>query len=155
MELPNEGPLGFLLGEWVGEGGGGSGEGTGGFTFAPDVQGKVIVRTNYAEYPATAERSAFRHDDLMVIYIDPPTEQLRAMYFDSEGHVIAYAVEQSRDPETVRFIGDAQPGSPRYRLTYTATGPDTLDLTFEIAPPGQPEAFATYISASAQRRSAL
>jgi hypothetical protein len=153
MEIPAESALHFLLGEWIGEGGGGPGEGSGAFRFAPDLQGKVLVRTNYAEYPATAERPAFRHDDLMVVHTDPLTDRLRAMFFDSEGHVIAYTVEESRDPLIVRFISDAIPGSPRYQLTYTTTGPDTLDLTFAIAPPDAPETFAIYISASARRRS--
>jgi len=36
-------------------------------------------------------------------------------------------------------------------LTYTATGPDTLGFTFEIAPPGPPPTFARYIEARAHR----
>ncbi len=152
MRLSADSPLHFLLGEWIGEGEGAPGEGSGGFTFAPDLQGKVLVRTNYAEYPATAERPAFRHDDLMIVYADPQGTGSRAMYFDSEGHVIAYAVEESREPLKVLFVSDAISGTPRYRLTYTATGPDSLDLTFEVAPPGEPEAFATYITARARRK---
>src|SRR5512144_232363 len=46
-------PLRFLLGEWQGEGGAKPGEASGGFTFAPGLQGRVILRTNVADYPAT------------------------------------------------------------------------------------------------------
>ena len=58
--------LQFLVGEWVavetpaGE--------SGSFTFKPDVQGHVMVRTNEANYAATADRAASRHEDLLVIY---------------------------------------------------------------------------------------
>ena len=64
------GPLDFLLGDWVAEGGGAPGQGTGGFSFAPDLQRAIVVRKSYAEYPATKDRPTYRHDDLMVIYKD-------------------------------------------------------------------------------------
>jgi hypothetical protein len=42
---------------------------------------------------------------------------MRAIYFDSEGHVIHYSVKVS-SPNTVTFESDpAQPG-PKYRLVY-------------------------------------
>ena len=55
--------LRFLIGEWEGTGGGGPGSGKGTFSFALDLQDKAIVRRNQAEYPATADRPAVRHDD--------------------------------------------------------------------------------------------
>src|SRR6266404_7028366 len=61
-------PLQFLIGEW--EGIGDQAGATGGFTFAPGVQDRVIVRTNYSNTPAIGGKPASRHDDLMVIYID-------------------------------------------------------------------------------------
>src|SRR5262249_34687084 len=77
-------PLRFLLGNWqaidppAGE--------SGSFSFAASVQGRIIVRTNEANYAATAERPASRHEDLLVIYGE--NGSLKADYFDSEGHVI-------------------------------------------------------------------
>ena len=38
--------LQFLVGEWSGEGGGGPGEGSGTFSFATELQGKILVRKN-------------------------------------------------------------------------------------------------------------
>ena len=35
--------LEFLLGNWVAEGGGAPGQGTGGFSFAPDLQGTILL----------------------------------------------------------------------------------------------------------------
>src|ERR1700730_7059223 len=84
--------LQFLIGEWEGVGGGGPGAGKGVFSFAFDLQNKVIVRKNHADYPSTASRPAVRHDDLIVIYLDPVSNQILANYFDSEGQQINYKV---------------------------------------------------------------
>jgi hypothetical protein len=142
----------FLLGEWVGSGSGDPGQGSGGFTLKPDLQGKVLVRTNYAEYPPAKDRPAYRHDDLMVIYDQTPSDQAYAMYFDSEGHVIRYEVQVNPSSKTAIFLSGADPGSPRYRLTYSAAASDTLSIKFEIAPPDHPEEFKTYIQATAKRK---
>lgn len=86
------GDLQFLIGEWEGIGAGDPGSGKGVFSFALDLQNKVIVRKNYAEYPPTAGRPAVRHDDLIVIYLDRASNQFLANYFDSEGQQISYKV---------------------------------------------------------------
>lgn len=141
----------FLLGEWTGKGAGEPGQGAGGFSFSLDLQGQVLVRRNHAEYPATKERPAFSHDDLMVIYQEPqkPTQ---AIYFDNERHVIHYTVEFSKDEKVVTFVSDLVPGTPRYRLSYTRTANNTVVIRFEIAPPGNPESFSPYIEATAYRK---
>jgi len=144
------GPLRFLVGEWTGEGGGEPGEGTGGFSFLPDLGGKVLIRKNRAEYPATPERPAYAHDDLMIVYREPSGDALRAIYFDSEAHVIRYAVEAD-DAGGVRFVSDEASPGPRFRLSYAPAGADAVALRFEIAPPGG-AGFATYIEATARRR---
>ena len=146
--------LNFLLGDWVAEGGGGPGQGTGGFSFAPDLQGTIVIRKNYAEYPATKDKAAYRHDDLMVVYKDPSNKQLRATFFDNEGHVINYGVHSGADGNTIEFLSDLATSSPRYRLSYQKTGADTLKLRFEIAPAATPDLFKTYIEASARRKAA-
>ena len=139
--------LQFLVGDW--EGIGDQGGATGGFTFSARVQDQVIVRTNYSDTPATADKSASRHDDLMVIHVDAGL--VKADYFDSEGHVIRYVVEGR--PGVVVFLSDIKPAEPRYRLTYRQAPATTLLGTFEIAPPGRPDAFAPYLSWSARRPS--
>lgn len=138
-----------LLGHWVGEGKGLPGEGTGGFTFEAGLQGKVVLRKSFAEYPKTAERPAFRHDDLTVVYQENGQGPLRADYYDNEGHVIRYTV--TVEGKTIRFLGDVNPGAPRFRLTYTMTGADEVRIQFEMAPPGKPEAFNPYLDATARR----
>jgi hypothetical protein len=138
-----------FLGTWVGSGSGQPGQGAGEFSLKPELQGAVLVRHNYAEYPASKDKPAYRHDDLMVIYAEG--ESTRADYWDNERHVIHYLAEVSA--EKLVFVSDAAQPGPRYRLTYVKTGADTLRLTFEIAPPNDRGAFKTYITAEAKRKS--
>ena len=139
-----------FLGTWQGAGGGEPGQGKGEFTFEPVLQGAVLTRHSYAEYPPSKEKPAYRHDDLMVIYRDVDNKKTRADYWDNEGHVIHYDVELSAT-KLVFISHEAQLG-PRYRLTYLKTGDDELKLTFEIAPPNDRNSFKTYIEASARRK---
>jgi len=111
----------------------------------------VLLRTNYAEYPATKERPAYRHDDLMIVYQEPPAASLHAIYFDNEGHVIHYAVHIDPSARTAVFLSELEAGSPRYRLTYATKAPDTVSIKFEVASPEKPEQFRTYIEAAAKR----
>jgi hypothetical protein len=138
-----------FLGTWEGAGNGAPGQGSGSFSFTPDLQGAVLVRHNYAQYPATKDKPAYRHEDLMVIY--PAATQTRADYWDNEAHVIHYAVELIPSARKLVMTSDAAQPGPRYRLTYLKTGDNDLKLTFEIAPPDAPEKFKTYIEAAAKR----
>jgi hypothetical protein len=152
--VPNWDAFRFLVGDWVGDGAEVPGNATGGFSFTFDLQGQVLVRKNYANYPATRDRPAFSHDDLMVVYQEPGGKQSKASYFDSEGHVIQYVVNFSEDRGTLTFLSDPMPAAPRFRLSYIKKEPDVLALQFDIAPPGKPEAFSKYISATARRKGA-
>jgi hypothetical protein len=145
-------PLGFLIGEWTGEGNGAPGQGSGGFSFLPEQDGKILVRKNHADYPASKDQPAYSHTDLTIVYQDTGESRLRAIYFDDEGHTIHYVVEPLPDGKGVQFLSEALPSQPRYRLTYRKTGDDQVGIQFEIAPPGKPEGFSTYIDATARRR---
>jgi hypothetical protein len=144
---PDWGAAQFLVGQWNGEGSGQPGAGTGAFSFTPDLQGTVLVRRSFAEYPAAGGKPAARHDDLMVVYHGDTAGELRAIYFDSEGHVIRYSGTASA--AGVVFVSDGKPDEMRYRLTYNPTGKDTLKLQFEIAAPGKD--FSRYLDANAHR----
>jgi len=144
--------LGSLVGAWTGEGSGDPGLGTGGFSFTWDLQNKILVRKNHADYPATKERPAFSHQDLMIVYQEPDTRLPKAVYFDNEGHVINYAVTVSPDARSVVFLSEPAPSKPRYRLTYIMPGKERVEMTFEIAPPDRPDSFKTYIRAGARRQ---
>ena len=144
--------LRFLIGEWEGVGGGGPGSGKGTFSFTSDLHNKVIVRRNHAEYPATADRPAVRHDDLIVIYLDGDSNQILANYFDSEGQQISYKVTPSSDHEAVMFLSEPSVSQPRYRLSYRKLQNGTLSGKFEIASPGQSEAFKIYLEWIARKK---
>jgi hypothetical protein len=141
------GPVQFLVGKWTGEGSGQPGNGAGSFSLLPDLQGKVLVRKSFAEYPPANGKPAFRHDDLMIVYHQEGTGELRAMYYDSEGHVISYRVQSVEGG--VEFVSDAPSDRLRYRLTYLQSGKDRARLKFEIAAPGKD--FAPYLEAGLRR----
>ena len=138
--------LRFLLGSWeaASDGSGASGA----FTFAPGVQDQVIVRTNYSNSPAADGRPASRHDDLMIIYVEEG--QVRAEYFDNEGHVIRYVAEVR--PGEVLFTSEVRANEPRYRLAYRLLAGGALEGRFDVAPPGRPDGFAQYLTWTAKRR---
>jgi hypothetical protein len=138
--------LDFLLGEWMGAAGEKDtqiGAGQGSFSFQPELKQKIIVRRNSAHYESGAQ-----HDDLMVIYRDAPNDTPRAIYFDTEGHVIRYNLAFP-SPNRVVFESDgAQPG-PKFRLTYWLDG-GSLDGRFEIAAPSSE--YKTYMSWTSKKR---
>lgn len=140
-----------LAGQWKASGTGAPGQGEGKFSFAFDLQNKVLVRKSHTDYPAAQGRPAFAHDDLMVIYLDEGSHKFRADYFDNEGHVIRYAADISQDGRTITFVSDPAPSQPRFRLTYRAVGNDKLDIKFEIAPPDAPDKFKVYVEGSASK----
>ena len=142
----------FLTGEWVAEGSGTPGEATGGFSFSFDLDGKILVRRNRADYPPTKDKPAYVHTDLMVIHRERDGTT-RATYFDNEGHVINYAVSFSKDQSSITFLSEALLSAPRYRFIYSKQGKDRLRLEFDIAPPGKPEAFSKYVEGVAHRKS--
>jgi hypothetical protein len=139
----------FLLGEWVGEGGGAPGQGGGNLTFQFDLQDQVLLRRNHVDFPATPERPAFAHDDLTVIYPDP-AGSMRAIYFDNEAHVIHYTAAFTGDGNTVTFVSDPILSAPRFRTTYIKGQDRTMTIRFEIAPPGNPDGFSVYTEGTAK-----
>jgi len=142
----------FLLGDWTWSGGGKPGQATiGSCTFKPDLDGTVLRRTVHLEYPASKDRAAFSHEDLLYVYRDPADSALRAIFFDNENHIIRYAVTVGANAGSIQFLSDAAPGGTRARMTYKRLGPDSVTETFELAPPGKPEEFTKYVEFVAKK----
>jgi hypothetical protein len=87
------------------------GEGSGRFSLGPDLDGKVLVRKNHAEHPASQGRPATVHDDLMIVHSDAAGGLAKAVCFDNEGQVIRYTVQPSQVGTRVLLI-DPQPSAP-------------------------------------------
>lgn len=145
QSAPSWKSLDFLIGTWTGVAGEKDtplGAGQGGFSFEQQLEQKIIVRRNTAAYD-----SGQHHDDLMIIYLEAPGSAPRAIYFDSEGHVIRYNLKFPAAGSVVFESEDAQPG-PRYRLSYRMSGA-VLDGQFEVAAPGAE--YKSYLAWKAKR----
>ena len=139
----------YLLGKWEGEGSGEPGQGSGSFSFELSLDGNVVTRTSRSDYPAAGGRPAVHHEDFMVVFAEGG--QLRASYFDNEGHVIHYLAAYVPESATVIFTSAILEGQPRYRLRYRPLGADRVEVAFEVAQPGSASAFATYVKGVSRR----
>jgi len=145
-------PLAFMKGEWVGEGTSELGQGSGYFSFEPDLLGTVWLRRNHAEYPPPNGGPLAVHEDLMIVYRDPASKEMRAFYTDNEGHAIQYTVALSGDRRSVVFLSAVLPKEPRYRLTYVQLEPGRMSVTLEMAQPDRPDAFTKIVDGRVRRR---
>jgi hypothetical protein len=76
------------------------------------------------------------HEDLLVIYQQPDELQLRAIYFDNEGHIINYTLSFPAMQPGVVFESEGSQTSPRARLVYETADKNTLVTEFFVAAPG-------------------
>src|ERR1039457_4274251 len=137
--------LEFVVGKWIGRAGEKDtplGAGQGGFSFELELNRKIVVRRNHAGYASGAQ-----HDDLMVIYLDPPNDTPRAIYFDAGGPAIRNNLTFPSANKAIFESDGSQPG-PRYRLSYWLNV-GALDGKFEVAPPGAE--YKTYLSWTAKK----
>ncbi len=150
---PEWGPWAALVGTWVAEDSKGQpGQASAGeFSFEYQLDQRILVRRNFAEYPASTDRPAIRHDDLVVMYPGNGSA-LRATYWDNEGHLIEYATEILDNGNVLRWVSAPSPQAPRFRFTYRRLSEKRLAIRFEMAPPGKPDEFATYVEATVRKK---
>jgi len=85
----------------------------------------------------------------MVIHAVPGTRKLEADYFDNEG---TSSSTRSRSARRATACSRASPSLVAdVRLTYARVDENTVDVTFEIAPPGSPRAFKAHVSGRTRR----
>jgi len=140
----------FLVGTWVADSSADPRQGSGEFTFSMYLQDNILVRENHTVIAATSDKPAVTHDDLMVIYHDQ--QQTLASYWDNEGHAISYTTSFNVAKDTLTFVSDIVTGVPRFRLMYIKLADGGLKITFDFAPPGQPDAFAPYLQGTAHKK---
>ena len=138
----------YLLGSWKGEGSGTPGQEEGTFSFKMDLDKNILVRKSRSEYPATENKSAAIHNDLMIIYRDATGTPGKAIYFDNEKHIINYAITFPSIKE-ITFTSDKIPNIPTFRLTYRIIDDVTVDTIFEISKDG--EHFFAYIQGKSKK----
>lgn len=130
-----------LIGEWKGEGNGQPGQGGGTFSFQVDLGGKILVRKAHTDFPASGDRPAFSHDDLLIASLDYSGNPSKAIYFDNEGHTINYTI--SYPENTVVLLSEKIPNVPIFKLTYKLIDAKIVNTKFEMSQDG--EKFMTYI----------
>ena len=137
----------WLMGEWKGEGSGTPGKGGGTFSFAPDLDKKILMKKGHSEYPADEGKPKTVHDDMLIVYPDYTGKPVKAIYFDNEGHTINYSITYS--DKTIILISDKLPHVPVFRLTYILVDKETVNTKFEMSLDG--EKFTTYIEGDSKK----
>jgi len=139
-------PLEYLVGNWnVTNRAGSPGVATGGEeTWLSEVGGTVLTRRSWCEFPETPQRPAFRHEDLLVIYVDSES-RLQGVFWDNEGHVHFYRhVQVAVGGDGVRMVTDAAIPGPRQALEYQFLPPNRTSAVFSLLVPGAPD-FKPYL----------
>ncbi|MGP8251700.1 MAG: hypothetical protein ACLQHF_06670 [Terracidiphilus sp.] len=143
-------PLAFLTGNWDAKGAGpGGATATGYYTFQTELNGHVLARRSYTADCHGPEDYDCKHGDLLYVYRDAAGGDLRAIYFDSEGHVIHYAVT-TPEPQTAVFLSDASAPGPLFRLVYQRKDL-VLSGKFQMRMPGEQE-WHSYLEWSGAKR---
>jgi hypothetical protein len=137
----------WLLGEWAGEGSGKPGQGSGTFSLQPDLDNNVLIRKNHSVYPASNDKPAIIHDDLMIVYTDFSGNPSKAIYFDNEGHTINYNIAATDN--AVIMTSDKIPNVPVFRLSYILLEKGSINVKFEMSRDG--ETFTTYTEGKCKR----
>jgi hypothetical protein len=143
--------LSFLEQNWEANTNGYGGvKSTGTYTFRRELGGHILSRRSTSDVackgPADFDCG---HGDMLYVYLDGPAQQLKAIYFDNEGHVIHYDVS-TPTPSSVVFLSEPAGPGPQFRLTYEVK--DALLLgKFQSRMPGQSE-WKSYLEWSGPKR---
>ncbi len=143
--------LSFLEQNWEANTNGYAGvNSAGSYTFRRELGGHILARRSTGEVtckgPADFDCG---HGDMLYVYPDAPGQQLKAIYFDNEGHVIHYDVF-TPTPLSVIFLSEPSGGGPQFRLMYELKGA-LLFGKFQSQMPGQAE-WKSYLEWSGPKR---
>ena len=144
--------LAFLEGTWEAhtQGGSAQAQGSGTYSFAPELKHHVLVRRSGDSVGCSGPKGFdCDHSDVLYVYQDAEDQPLKAIYFDSEGHVIHYTVT-TPDSTTAIFISEASPSGPQFQLVYQLK--DTvMSAKFQLRMPGQ-TAWKSYLEWSGAKK---
>lgn len=143
--------LSFLEGTWEAhtQSGSAGAQGNGTYTFRFELNRHVLAR--HSETSDCRGPKAFdcQHDDLLYIYQEAQGQPLRALYVDSEGHVIHYTVS-TPEATTALLISEASAPGPQFQLVYQLKD-RVMSGKFQIRMPGQVE-WKSYLEWSGAKR---
>lgn len=122
---------------------------SGRYTFGRELNGHILARHSTSDTNCAAPANFdCEHGDLMYVFQDAPGSQLKAIYFDNEGHVIHYNVSTPKS-QSVVFLSSPGEG-PQFRLTYELTG-GVMTGRFETQTPSQ-SGWRTYLEWSGSHK---
>lgn len=141
--------LHFLEGTWDAKTPATTGVATSGlYTFRRELSDHIMARHSTSD-PGCKGPATFdcEHGDLLYLYQDAPGQNLKAIYFDNEGHIIHYNVSTPA-PTTAVFLSDPLTPGPRFRLVYELKGA-VMAGRFQMQMPGQTD-WTSYLEWSGQ-----
>ena len=142
--------LSFLEGTWDATAAGNGGAAAmGSYTFQLELRDHVLARhgdLSQCKGPSTFDCD---HGDLLYVFSDAPSQPLKAIYFDNEGHVIHYDVS-TPSPTSAVFLSDSSQPGPQFRLAYELKG-EVMYGKFQMLMPGQQD-WKSYLEWSGRKR---
>ena len=135
--------LKFLEGTWTAQAPGQGSAPFGSYSFVRELNGHMLARHSTddpsCKVPTTAECA---RRDVFFVFQESPGAPLKALYLDTEGHLIHYGVDIRREEsaynrrDVVVFLSEASGLGPRFRLSYelntdTQTAAVSLSGRFE------------------------
>lgn len=128
--------LSFLEGTWEAKTQSGPAAASGSYTFQLELDKHILARHSTTD-PGCKGPASYdcAHGDLLYVYEDAPGQQLKAIYFDNEGHVLHYNVS-TPDATTAVFLTDPAASGPQFKLVYELKG-QVMTGKFQMKMPGQ------------------
>jgi hypothetical protein len=143
--------LSFLEGEWSAATAGGAGTPNviGTYVFRKELGGHVLAR--HSSNASCKGPSDFdcEHGDLLYVFVEGPEHDLKAIYFDNEGHVIHYSVSAPTSSSVI-FLSDPSIPGPQFRLVYELKD-KVMSGKFQMHMPSQSE-WKSYLEWSGARK---
>lgn len=129
--------LSFLEGTWDArtESGSAGAQVSGSYTFKPELNHHVLARRSEQADCKGPKAYDCKHGDLLYVYQDAENQPLKAVYFDSEGHVIHYTLS-TPEATTALFVSDPSPSGPQFQLVYQLKD-GVMSGKFQMRMPGQ------------------
>ena len=143
--------LKFLEGSWEAKtpGIGSSPAVSGTYSFRKELGGHILARHSSSDTCKGPADFDCNHHDLLYVYQNAPGQPLKAIYFDSEGHVIHYDVTTPSLSRVV-FLSDGSTPGPQFRLIYDLKDA-VMSGKFQMQMPGQTD-WKSYLEWSGSKK---